>query len=119
MVPVPVDHGSPKGPTTVDFLATDLWLGSTGNVVDTASHRFDISNFPGYVNCALANSFTVYTASQIQTSNTRNHLVLRLSNGAAKWIGDILVVKRSKLDSNNIVNVTASDIELVNLIVTW
>ena len=75
-----------------------------------------LSTFPGS-SCKLRFSYTFFTTSQAITSESvGNHIVRMLSQDVSHWMGDVLVVKSTRQQPEQVVNMEQSDMELVNLL---
>jgi hypothetical protein len=118
IVPVPMAQYHTI-PSHVDFLSTESWIDVGSRYPDCVNMEEKcvvLSTFPGS-SCKLRFSYTFFTASQAITSESvGNHVVRMLSQDVSHWMGDVLVVKSTRQQPEQVVNMEQSDMELVNLL---
>ncbi len=92
-----------------DDFNTDRWFGGW-QVLDS------IYTFPG-TDCRLGNSFDIITLrpGAAHVTQMANSSIRRLFD--TKWMGNLLVVKRGRYDYNRAINITRSEVSLINALV--
>lgn len=88
---------------------TDRWFG--GRQVLESVHTF-----PG-TDCRLVNSFDIITLcpDAAHVTHTANSSIRRLFD--TEWTGNLLVVKRGRYDYSRAINITRSEVSLINAMV--